>query len=182
MPAVRPPSSRAVIEISRPVKTGFAGDMNLVGVAAAVSTGGDEEFVWKCGYALSDDMARAAMNEHIRTAYRQQDGRLMVWCKGFETLKHVEGRRLSGEPLKGWDVLEPVEAAKRRGEWVHVRFKNVSEAPDVYRDVRDLAKKALKAADRHLDYLSGCRHEHPDWFLPFSGTTSDPGSEVNVIR
>ncbi|TRV35832.1 MAG: hypothetical protein EWV70_09490 [Microcystis flos-aquae Mf_QC_C_20070823_S20] len=158
-----------------------------MGVAAVVRVGAEVSRYWMSGYAASDDMARAAMVQHLLASLPDTKPQLVVWSTNIEALKHVPSARANGGmrsgknkklPFAAYDLFDPVEAALRDGRWFLQTFGR-GEEPGDFDAAQRLAERALWVAkDRAIEFAV-YRADYPDWHMLETGSTDNPASERN---
>lgn len=176
---------QAVLAVARPVSQSLDGSMGAVGVAAVVRDLSGVSQYWLAGYAKSDDMARAAMVQHLLALHSEDAPQLVVWSNGMDALKHVPAARLnsgmrSGKnkrtPFGAYALFEPLEAALRRGEW-HLQTYGGGEEPVDYYTAQRLAQRGLWVARERAVEFPSHRKDHPDWWMLEAGSTENPLAE-----
>ncbi len=186
-PMPTPDTPQAVLAVARPVSQSLDGSMGAVGVAAVVRSLSGVSPHWLAGYAKSDDMARAAMVQHLLTLHREASPQLLVWSNGMDALKHVPAARLNGgmrsgknkrTPFAAYALFDSVEAALRRGEW-HLQAFGGGEEPGDYDTAQRLAQRALWVARERAVEFPSHRKDHPDWWMLEDGSTPNPLAERN---
>lgn len=176
---------QAVLAVARPVSQSLDGSMGTVGIAAVVRGLSGVSQHWLAGYAKSDDMARAAMVQHLLSLYRETSPQLVVWSINIDAFAHVPKARLNGgmrsgknkrQPFGAFALFDPVEAALSRGEWLLQTF-GAGEEPGDYDAAQRLALRALWVARERAVEFPSYRYEHPDWHMLEVGNTENPLAE-----
>lgn len=178
-PSSTPAPSRVLqvsLSIARPNMSGpFVQHDKPIGVAAMVSEGEARSRHWMAGYAQLDDFGRAAMILHLLQLPEYRGALLEVSCRGLkENIGYVPGARsrgglrTNGKPFKGYDVLEPLEAAMARGEWT---LTGESGGENYLTD------RALQVALTLIPEFNQHKAAHPDWWMLRVGNTHNPHGE-----
>lgn len=165
-----PQPLQAVIEIARSNTSGPFNKIDQPIGVGAILQGPDGITEHRLsGYAASEDMAKAAMVQHL-LPYIPDGWKMYAHVKGLTPLEYIPdartrfGLKSNGERFKGYDVFEPIQWAETEFSWSQVRFQTGAE-PDGYLVAKRLAKQALKVSLGLINKFDGHREEHPDWHM-----------------